>query len=184
MVSKSQIKLITSLSQKKYRMQHSLFVVEGIKGINEFLNSNLELHSLYTTGDYFINVNADFITNITDIELKKVSFLNTPQKALAIFNIPENNYVVKKGLRLALDDVRDPGNLGTIIRLCDWFGITQLLCSRQTVDCYNPKVVQATMGSLTRVEVIYTDLHTILGDFSPIYGAFMDGKNVYNESLS
>lgn len=183
MVSKSQIKLITSLAQKKYRQQHGLFVVEGIKGVSEFLASNLKLHSIYSTGDYFEDVPADLCMHLTDNELKKVSFLKTPQKALAIFHIPESGSVDPSGLQLALDDVRDPGNLGTIIRLCDWFGVKQLICSPQTVDCYNPKVVQATMGSLTRVHIKYTNLSSFLTEKSPVYGAFMDGENVYEASL-
>ncbi|WP_417213210.1 TrmH family RNA methyltransferase [Bizionia sp.] len=182
MLSKNQIKLITSLKQKKYRQQHGLFVAEGIKTIAELLNSNLELHHVYTVST--CNLNADLETLISETDLKKISFLKTPNQALAIFKIPQVERLPKSGFILALDDIRDPGNLGTIIRLCDWFGIQNLVCSEQTVDCYNPKVIQATMGSITRVQVSYTDLNAYLSaTTSPIYGAFMDGDNVYNEAL-
>ncbi len=182
MVSKSQIKLITSLAQKKYRLRYGLFIVEGLKGIEEFLNSDVELHSLYALPGYFETETSRFELN--ELELKKISFLKNPQKALAVFKIPEVSQPSYRGLTLALDEVRDPGNLGTIIRYCDWFGIKNLICSHQTVDCYNPKVVQATMGSLTRVNVIYTDLDLYLKSSKrPVYGAFMDGASVYDSNL-
>ena len=184
MVSKSQIKLITSLGQKKYRERHGLFVVEGIKGITEFLQSHFKLHSLFTVSGFFEEVSADRKTTVDDRGLKKISFLKTPQKAVAIFYIPSESPVKENGFQVALDDIRDPGNLGTIIRLCDWFGIEQLVCSNKTVDCYNPKVIQATMGSLTRVQILYTDLKQYLaGKNSLVYGAFMDGDNVYKSEL-
>ena len=182
MVSKSQIKLITSLAQKKYRQQLGLFVVEGIKGIEEFLNSNLNLHSLYALPGYFETEESR--VEINERELKKISFLKTPQKALAIFHMPNSPEVTSSGLTLILDDVRDPGNLGTIIRYCDWYGIKELICSNQTVDCYNPKVIQATMGSLTRIKITYTDLQSYMKDQKrPVFGAFMDGISVYKQVL-
>ncbi|MEH6658461.1 RNA methyltransferase [Leeuwenhoekiella marinoflava] len=181
MVSKSQIKLITSLAQKKYRQQHGLFVVEGLKGIFEFLESNFALHSLFALEGFFTEEQP---TEVTLAELKKISFLKTPQKALALFEIPEDLNRTEAGFQLILDDVRDPGNLGTLIRLCDWYGIKNLVCSKETVDCFNPKVVQATMGSLTRVNLIYTDLPKYLVEQElPIYAAFMDGESVYKEEL-
>jgi len=180
-VSKSQIKLITSLAQKKYRQQHGLFVVEGLKGISEFLESNFNLQSLFALEGCFKDERP---TEVTAAELKKISFLKTPQKALALFEIPEDLNKVEAGFQLVLDDVRDPGNLGTLIRLCDWYGIKNLICSKETVDCFNPKVVQATMGSLTRVNLIYTDLsHHLAAQDLPVYAAFMDGKSVYKEGL-
>src|SRR5690606_31815010 len=150
MVSKSQIKLITSLEQKKNRVRHGLFMVEGIKGISELINSHFELETLYTTKGEFTASDSKTV-NISENDLKKISNLKTPQVAVGLFRIPEVKPPEIKGLCLALDGIRDPGNLGTIIRLCDWFGIKELLCSRDTVDCFNPKVVQATMGSITRV---------------------------------
>ncbi|MCL5130041.1 RNA methyltransferase [Algibacter sp. L4_22] len=182
MLSKSQIKLITSLKQKKYRQDLGFFVVEGVKTIKELLASSLKLHALYTTESF--NIDATDEVLISETDLKRISFLKTPNKALAVFEIPKQTPIETKGLIVALDDVRDPGNLGTIIRLCDWFGIKQLVCSKATVDCFNPKVIQATMGSITRVNISYVDLETFLNDVdSPIFGAFMDGENVYKKQL-
>lgn len=182
MLSKSQIKLITRLKQKKYRIADGFFVAEGIKVINELLNSSLQLHYLYTTESFVDNNEQEIL--ITENELKKISFLTTPNKALAVFKIPEQKNIETKGLIVALDSVRDPGNLGTIIRLCDWFGVKELICSKETVDCYNPKVVQATMGSITRVNISYLDLNMFLAETKiPIFGAFMDGENVYKKQL-
>ena len=180
MLSKNQIKLITSLKQKKYRQQHGLFVVEGIKTISELLNSNFLLYELYTTEPFNFDAKKEIL--ISDGDLKKISFFRTPNKALAIFKIPDLKPIENEGLILALDDVRDPGNLGTIIRLCDWFGITNLVCSKETVDCFNPKVIQSTMGSITRVNMSYIDLNNFLKETDlPIYGAFMEGENIYKK---
>lgn len=182
MLSKSQIKLITSLKQKKYRQQYGFFVVEGVKTIKELLQSNLVLHALYATETF--NSNAKDEVLISEKELKRISFLTTPNKALAIFKIPQPKPIEVNGIMVALDAVRDPGNLGTIIRLCDWFGIKELICSNETVDCFNPKVVQATMGSITRVNITYVNLIHFLKDTKlPVYGAFMEGDNVYNTQL-
>ena len=183
MISKRQIKIITSLQQKKYRKLAGLFVAEGKKVIQEFLNSSFELDTLFTTDENLFTSNSK-VTLISEAELKKISFLKTPNKALALFKISEPVLIEKKGLIVALDEVRDPGNLGTIIRLCDWFGVKHLICSEATVDCYNPKVIQATMGSLTRVNVVYTDLKNYLSETNlPVFGAFMDGNNVYKTKL-
>ncbi|SEL06109.1 RNA methyltransferase, TrmH family [Aquimarina amphilecti] len=186
MVSKNQKKLINSLHQKKYRKQHGLFVAEGKKVINELLEANLRLHSLFALDTSYFEISSENVFNVTETELKIISFLTTPQFAVAIFYIPETQSVMGDGLILALDDVRDPGNLGTIIRLCDWFGITDLVCSEQTVDCFNPKVIQATMGSVTRVNIVYTNLNNFLTskkeEFS-VYGTFMDGDIIYKEQL-
>jgi TrmH family RNA methyltransferase len=184
MVSKNQIKTITGLQQKKYRKQHKLFFAEGIKVVQELLNSNFELHQLFTTQEIFTGLDNTRIELITDAELKKISALATPNVCLALFVMPEEKPVPDSGLIVALDDVRDPGNLGTIIRLCDWFGVSHLVCSEQCVDVFNPKVVQATMGSITRVNVVYTDLEAYLDKTSlPVLGTFMDGENIYSESL-
>jgi TrmH family RNA methyltransferase len=183
MLSKSQIKLITSLKQKKYRQDLGFFVVEGVKTIKELLASNLKLHALYTTESF--NIDAKDEVLISETDLKRISFLKTPNTALAVFKIPEQSPVETEGLIVALDNVRDPGNLGTIIRLCDWFGVKQLVCSKATVDCFNPKVIQATMGSITRVNISYVDLETFLKDIDmPVFGAFMDGENVYKKQLA
>ncbi|WP_294824990.1 RNA methyltransferase [uncultured Flavobacterium sp.] len=184
MVSKNQIKIITGLQQKKYRKLHKLFFAEGIKVVQELLNSNFELQQLFTTEDIFKGIPKSKIELITETELIKISVLTTPNTCLALFSIPEEKPVADSGLIVALDDIRDPGNLGTIIRLCDWFGITDLVCSENCVDAYNPKVVQATMGSLSRVNIIYTDLEDYLNLTKlPVFGTFMDGKNIYAETL-
>lgn len=184
MVSKNQIKLITSLQQKKYRKQEQLFIAEGIKVVQELLFSNFELLYLFTTKQDFLDVSKDKVHAITDSELKKISALANPNTCLAVFKMPNPKEWNEKGLILALDDVRDPGNLGTIIRLCDWFGIETLFCSEESVDIYNPKVVQATMGSISRVNVVYGDLEMFLKESSlPVFGTFMDGNNIYQEKL-
>ncbi|NRA93778.1 MAG: RNA methyltransferase [Psychroserpens sp.] len=179
-MTKNEIKLIKGLGQKKNRIEERLFVVEGLKSIQEFLDSSFELVRLYATKNEFdVPVHS-----ISEQELKRISNYKSPNVALAVFRIPEQPDIMEKGLILALDDVRDPGNLGTIIRLCDWFGIEQLVCSNETVDCYNPKVVQATMGSLTRVKVLYTDLNQFIAETSlPTFGTFMDGESIYKASL-
>ena len=184
MVSKNQIKLITSLQQKKFRQQHKLFLAEGVKVIQELLDSNFVLEHLFVSETIFDAVNSSQKTQITEAELKKISCLATPNNCLALFKIQETKAPMPKGLIVALDSIRDPGNLGTIIRLCDWFGVEQLWCNEQTVDVYNPKVVQATMGSIARVAVSYVDLEKQLQNGSiPVFGTFMDGKNVYKEKL-
>lgn len=183
MVAKGQIKLIRSLHQKKYRNQNGLFVVEGIKGVNEVLASHLKPYGVY-------GLNADLLDDDTIFmpvslrELEQMSALKTPNGVLGVFHIPTEKEIDFNDWILVLDDVRDPGNLGTIIRLCDWFGIPHLVCSQQTVDCYNPKVLQATMGSITRVNIVYKDIAAFLDECpSAIYGAFMNGVSVYTEDI-
>ena len=182
-LSKNQFKLITSLHQKKYRTNNNLFIAEGTKVVNELLNSKFELEQLFCVdnSDY---INIENVTIVSEVVLKKISALKTPNNVLGLFKIPLENLVKKEGLIVALDEINDPGNLGAIIRLCDWFGVDQLICSTNTVDCYNSKVVQASMGSLPRVSIVYTDLATYLQDTSlPKYASLMDGENVYNHSL-
>lgn len=185
MVSKNQIKLITSLVQKKYRKQHQLFFAEGAKVINELLNSKFELEHVYCTSDLFPTVSLLQKTIITEADLKKISALKTANDCLALFKMPKEEAIETKGLIVALDAIRDPGNLGTIVRLCDWFGISQIVCSNETVDLFNPKVVQATMGSIGRVKVFYTDLESYLSRSSlTVYGTFMEGENIYKKDLT
>jgi TrmH family RNA methyltransferase len=182
-VSKNQIKLIKSLSQKKNRQHQGLFIVEGIKGITEFLNSDYKLETLYTTKSIF-EAPTNAVIEISEVDLKKISALKNPNTALAIFRISEQKKAIKTGLIMALDAVRDPGNLGTIIRLCDWYGIKNLVCSLNTVDCYNAKVVQATMGSLARVTIHYLDLEAYLrSNETEVFGTFMNGENIYTADL-
>jgi TrmH family RNA methyltransferase len=184
MVSKNQIKLITGLQQKKYRNEHQLFLAEGVKVIQELLQSNIVLDHLFETESIFETVPTAQKTLIKEADMKRMSALNTPSSCLAVFHIPAPKPIDSKGLIVALDDIRDPGNLGTIIRLCDWFGVTQLLCSKETVDLYNPKVIQSTMGSLCRVQVNYVDLDAFISETTlPVFGTFMDGNNIYKEQL-
>lgn len=184
MVSKNQIKLITSLQQKKYRQTHQLFIAEGVKVIQELLLSNFMLEHLFVTEHLFDEVVKQKKTLITDSDLNKISCLSTPNNCLALFHVPKQENLISNGLILALDDVRDPGNLGTIIRLCDWYGVKQIVCSENSVDVYNPKVVQATMGSISRVNVVYTNLAAFISaSNTEIFGTFMDGKNIYKEQL-
>ena len=182
LVSKSQIKLITSLQQIKYRNKFELFVAEGPKVINELIAAKLQIHSLYTTvNGLFKSEKAQIIT---EKEIEKISFLKNANNSVAVFKIPNKTILAEDGLTVVLDSIRDPGNLGTIIRLCDWFNVTNLVCSKDTVDCFNPKVVQATMGSIARVNVVYTTIDDYLIDSEdPIYVGVMDGENIYKEKL-
>jgi len=185
MVVKSQIKLIKSLQQKKYRTQHSLFVVEGIKTVTELLKSDLVAHQVYSTDNSLFEEDKEIVQLISEKELHQISNLKTPNKVLGVFQIPKNHTIDFSNWVVALDNVSDPGNLGTIIRLCDWFGIRHLLCSKNTVDCYNPKVLQATMGSIARVNVVYDNLEEVLKDSdATIYGTFMNAQKVYKKDLS
>jgi TrmH family RNA methyltransferase len=184
MVVKSQIKFIKNLQQKKYRTQNKLFVVEGIKTVRELLNSSLKVYKIYVTDSAMLEFKGDLVAVISEGELKKMSGLSTPNKVLGVFHIPVSEPLDFSDWAIALDDVRDPGNLGTIIRLCDWFGVKSLICSSNSVDCYNPKVLQATMGSISRVNIVYGDLQRIFSNSEvPVYGAFMDGPEVYKEKF-
>lgn len=181
-LSNKQRKLITSLRQKKYRVQHKLFVAEGIKVVEEFLASDFELHALYTTDTSLFSSYQP--TPISEDELKRLSNLRSPNKVLALFGIREPKPVSNNKLIVALDNVNDPGNLGTIIRLCDWFGVQTLLCSADTVDCYNAKVVQASMGSLTRCSVHYVSLAETLRTLEmPVCVADMEGDTIYSAEI-
>jgi TrmH family RNA methyltransferase len=184
MLSKNQIKLITSLQQKKQRFANQLFFAEGIKVIQELVESNFELVHLYSTQNDFEEVSQDKKTLISANELKKISALATQNSCLAVFRIQADKKIIESGLILALDSIRDPGNLGTILRLCDWFGIDQIVCSKDAVDIYNPKVVQATMGSIARVNVNYIDLENFIGQTQlPVFGTFMQGSTIYKTDL-
>ena len=184
MLSKNQIKLITSLQQKKQRFANQLFFAEGIKVIQELVESNFELVHLYSTQNDFEEVSQDKKTLISANELKKISALATQNSCLAVFRIQADKKIIESGLILALDSIRDPGNLGTILRLCDWFGIDQIVCSKDAVDIYNPKVVQATMGSIARVNLNYIDLENFIGQTQlPVFGTFMQGNIIYKTDL-
>ena len=177
MISKNKIKLIRSLNTKKGRENTGLFVAEGPKLVHDLLNEGF--------------IPDEIFDNIDDI--KKVSFLQHPQSMLGVFKIrkgdnkPTIDLLSDSKLVLALDGVQDPGNLGTIIRIADWFGIEDILCSHDTVDCWNPKVVQATMGSIARIKLHYTDLIKMVDDLPsdyPVYATLLDGNNIYDQPLS
>lgn len=169
-LSKAQVKWVRSLQQKKHRDAEGVFVAEGAKCVEE-LRKAFELVLLATSD------------NATYTEIEQMSSLRTPQGVIGVFKKREFNSEIPSGLLVALDGVQDPGNLGTIIRTCDWFGIHDILCSRDTADCYNPKVVQATMGALARVRVHYVDLPkelTLLQQSGiPLYGTLLEGENMY-----
>ena len=182
MISKSEIKSITQLQQKKYRDQRNVFVAEGPKVITELLNEGLIIESFFSTED--THMLKESHRQISSQQLQKISSLKTANVALAVFEKPNPLPFEHSGLTVALDAVRDPGNLGTIIRLCDWFCVKHLLCSEDTADCYNPKVVQATMGSIARVSVHYLDLEQVIHETTlPVFGAFMEGTSVYATPL-
>lgn len=184
MVTKNQIKLVKSLQQKKYRIQHKMFVAEGKKLVGELLGAGMEPEALYESEPGTIDENLHRIWSVSAADMKKMSGLKTPSGVLGVFKIPQPKSLDTSDWVLALDAVRDPGNLGTIIRLCDWYGIVQLVCSNDTVDAYNPKVLQATMGSVARVNIVHEDLEDFLAATKlPVYGAFMDGEIVYKEKF-
>ena len=189
MISKNQIKFIRQLEQKKFRHREGLFVAEGTKVVGDLLKAGYIPHSLYATSEWTASHSVAEATEVTDDELTRLSFQQHPQQVLALFPIPEPADLspLTSHLSLLLDGVQDPGNLGTIIRIADWFGISNIICSEDTVDAYNPKVVQATMGSIARVNIIYTNLLELLdglpADF-PVYGTLLDGENIYTQELT
>lgn len=184
MLSKNQVKLIQKLHQKKYRNELNLFIVEGKKSINEFLQAGYTPQLLIATEAFTASVPQHLITPVSKDELRKVSTLQNPDEGLAVFEQPKHKGILQEGVIVALDNVQDPGNLGTIIRLCDWFGVETLLCNTQTVDCYNPKVVQASMGSLTRVAVHYLNLAAFLTTTAlPVYTMDLEGENLYTATF-
>lgn len=179
---------------KKFRTREGVFVAEGPKVVEDLIEV-MRPKRLIATNEWINNKQTDGIEIdiVTEEELARLSFLQHPQQVLAVFPILSNNQSedytkeLKGKLTLALDSVQDPGNLGTIIRIADWFGIEKIICSHETADVYNPKVVQATMGSIARVKVIYTDLQKTLKHLSeslPIYGTFLNGDNIYKSNLS
>ena len=182
MISKHQIKYIKGLSLKKNRIKKQCFIVEGEKCLVELLNSSFEIVELFALKDWIDENKAVFdkIQLVSFNELERISNLKSPNKALAVVKMKKQETIQQESaVTLVLDDINDPGNLGTIIRMCDWFGVKQIICSENTVDIYNSKVVQSTMGSLFRVHIIYADLSTYLAKVTtPVYGAYMDGKNV------
>ncbi len=184
MLSKQQIKLINGIKKKKLRIDHKLFIAEGVKVVEEFLQSEFKPFKVFCTDDYSNPFSIRNLQIVSEKELKSISDFSNPNQILGLFEIPSEPEIITSGLTLVLDEINDPGNLGTIIRLSDWFGIDQIICSKNTVDCYNQKVVQASMGSLSRISIIYTNLIPFLKkDKRKIYGALLQGKNVYQCEL-
>jgi TrmH family RNA methyltransferase len=187
MLSKSHLKLIQNLRSKKQRIKNGLFIAEGEKIIQEVLASNVKVKTIFSTDGHLFENNQlypDQLVEIDELTLKEISSLISPSKALGIFEIPKIQFDTSI-IELCLDEIQDPGNLGTIIRIADWYGITKIHCKKGTVDLYNPKVIQASMGSFMRVQVNYLD---DLADFlsnqnKPIFGAFMDGENLHELSI-
>jgi len=192
MLSKSKIQLISSLSIKKFRDEYGLFVAEGTK-LTLDLASTFNCKLLIATKEWLISNNQVRTSEIIEVdlnELRKISNQKNPQGVIAIFEKPTNNWNsndLKHQLAIVLDDVQDPGNLGTIIRIADWFGITNIFCSEHTADAYSPKTIQATMGAIARVKihtVNLVDFFDTIDNEIPIYGTFIDGRNMYKESLT
>ena len=208
MISKNQIKFVKQLEMKKYRQREGLFVAEGPKIVGDLLAEGFEPQAIFATEEWMSNI-ASQSTSLTSYvspyvfpaspdELRKLSFLQHPQQVLAVFRLPSFFTLHPSPvathpsppaphlprLELALDGIQDPGNLGTIIRIADWFGIRRIFCSEDTADAWNPKVVQATMGSIARVHIVYTDLKQYLSESHiPICGTLLDGKDIYRQEL-
>ena len=187
MISKNQIKFVKQLEMKKHRQREGLFVAEGPKVVGDLLAAGFEPHTIYATEEW---TKSSPVTTVTPDELRKLSFLQHPQQVLAVFSIRNRSNEAPSGavggasLTLALDGIQDPGNLGTIIRIADWFGIDTIVCSLDTADAWSPKVVQATMGSIARVAISYTDLKEYLSHTTlPVCGTLLDGDNIYTQEL-
>lgn len=182
MLSANQKKYLNSLKQKKYRNQYSSFIVEGEKMVNELVASDYEVEAIYGVEDL---LSYPSIVEVTEKELASISLLKTPNKYFAVAKQKSFAKAILEGLTLVLDNIQDPGNLGTIIRIADWFGVSTIVCSPTCVELYNPKVVQATMGSLFRVNIVYTDLIPFIEDNKDkaIYGALLGGENVYETNI-
>lgn len=168
-ISKAQLKHVRLLHLKKYRQKYNQFIVEGIKSVNEFVNSKIKCIAVYADSEHLLTFQDKVGTNncfeIKEKELEQISAFKNPQEILAVFEIPETNEInTKANLILALDDIRDPGNLGTIIRTAEWFGLHEIVCSTTSAECFNPKVIQASMGSVSRMQVHYLDLEHFINN--------------------
>ena len=197
-VSKNHIKYIRQLEQKKFRRREGLFVAEGTKVVGDLL-AHYQPHAIFATPEWLrsnsslLTLHSSLLNEVTSTELSRISFQQHPQQVLALFPIPSLNaqhsslITQHSSLSLALDGIQDPGNLGTIIRIADWFGISDIYCSDDTVDAWNPKVVQATMGSIARVHIYYCNLSELLDSLPedlPVYGTLLDGDNIFTQQLS
>ena len=194
LISKSDIKYIQSLAHKKFRDEECLFIVEGVKMVEELiLSASDNIDRIFATKSWVQRQIPTSIINeltvvIEEHELAKISQLKTPNEVLALVKFPkfQKEYRIDKVLTLVLDQIQDPGNLGTIIRTCDWFGVNQIICSLDTVDIYNPKVIQSAMGSIMHVEVLYRSLPIFLSTVKdiPIYAAVLNGKSIHDIAVA
>ena len=183
MVTKKDIKFINNLKQKKFRYLNNCFIVEGKKSIKEFIDSDFKIIKLYSVDcSIFIDTSNQF--EIDYQLLKKMSFLKNPDDHIAIFQFKKTKPIKNNSLIIALESIRDPGNLGTIIRTCEWFGIKDVVCSLDSVDCYNPKVIQSAMGSISRLNITYLNLKDYLKSFNDlITGTSLSGRNLYDSNI-
>ena len=190
-ISKAKIKLFSSLSIKKRRKEENLFIVEGTKCVLDTIDYFSPVAVVATDEwlkSHSLKISNEIVLSATSIQMKQLSSLSTAPDVIAIYHLPQwelNEEKIKCDLTLILDGVQDPGNLGTIIRIADWFGIYQIIASHDTVDVFNPKTIQATMGAISRVKVVYADLKNVLSKYKdvPVYGTFLDGENIYNKEL-
>ena len=181
MLTAHKIKILQSLDKKKFRQKYNLFLVEGNKTIKEIPTSHYLINEIYSLNPSELSLGNINATEISAAELKKISFLQHPKDSVAVCEMREELVQKETGVQLILDGIQDPGNLGTIIRLADWFGISQIICSEDTADFYNPKVIQASMGSFLRVNIVYQNLENYLAENNqPIIGTDMDGTSFYD----
>jgi TrmH family RNA methyltransferase len=194
MLSRNQISFVNSLKQKKFREEHQLFIAEGAKIVPELFASEIQIKQLYATEGFLKSAQIPSGIECIEVksnELERISSLTTPNEVLAVCSIPQrkvDSSVYKGKLSLVLDDVKDPGNMGTIIRIADWFGIENIVCSPNSVDVYNPKVVQATMGSIARINIFYSPVSEFIdgqkqNNSLRVFGALLEGENIYSKTL-
>jgi len=194
MLSKNRIKIIKSLNHKKGREKENCFLAEGDKIVNEALKSNFSVEYIIATSTFIdsnpLICNPKDTIEVTKKEIQNASLLKSPQNVMAIIHLPENTFSIsslKNQFSIALDSIQDPGNMGTIIRIADWFGIQHIICSNDTVDCFSPKVIQASMGAIFRVKVHYTNMESTIKKIKelkiPVFGTFLEGDNIFKEPL-
>jgi TrmH family RNA methyltransferase len=192
MIESNTIKHVKSLHQKKNRLAHGEFIVEGVKMVKELSQSDLHIKELFTTDESILEDTTVPVSKASEKELGRMSAMKNPNKILAVVKTPAEELVtehLQQKLSLVLENIQDPGNMGTIIRLANWYGIEDILCSLDTVECYNPKVVQATMGALFRVNIHYTDIYKLIDKAHTwpgfgIYATHLNGENIYNADLT
>ena len=186
MVSKSELKYIQSLSDKKVRLETGCFIAEGVKLVGEMIAAGYPIRAIYALDSWDAPDTSIEVNRVEAFELEKMSLLQTPNQVVAVAKMPSKTDAINLTgkLTIVLDGIQDPGNLGTIIRIADWFGVQQIVASEDTVDVYNPKVIQATMGSFMRVSVAYKNIADWLPTLQlPVYGALLEGENIFTTKL-